>query len=110
MVGGDDFFVDLLFHHRRQQPRYVVVELKAGTFKSEHAGQLSFHLTTVDAQVRMAEDGPPRSRIADSWRPCRRNCKPACRASSKSSANWPATPPMRRIRIEEAPTPCTCTD
>lgn len=56
-VGGDDFFIDLLFYHLKLRC-YVVVELKAGPFKPEHAGQLSFYLSAVDAQVKAAEDAP----------------------------------------------------
>jgi hypothetical protein len=37
---------------------YVVIEIKAGKFKPEHAGQLSFYLTAVDAQVKAPEDAP----------------------------------------------------
>ena len=37
---------------------YVVVELKAGAFKPEHTGQLSFYLSAVDAQVKHADDNP----------------------------------------------------
>lgn len=55
-VGGDEFFIDLLFYHTRLK-RYVVVELKAGAFKPEHAGQLNFYLTAVDSQVKAADDG-----------------------------------------------------
>ena len=36
-VGGDEFFIDLLFYHTRLKC-YVVVELKATAFKPEHAG------------------------------------------------------------------------
>lgn len=56
-VGGDDFFIDLLFYHLKLRC-YVVVELKAGAFKPEHAGQLGFYLTAVDAQVKAEQDGP----------------------------------------------------
>ena len=56
-VGGDDFFIDLLFYHLKLRC-YVVVELKAGAFKPEHAGQLSFYLSAMDAQVRAEQDGP----------------------------------------------------
>lgn len=56
-VGGDDFFIDLLFYHLKLRC-YVVIELKAGTFKPEHAGQLSFYLTAVDAQMKAEHDGP----------------------------------------------------
>jgi predicted nuclease of restriction endonuclease-like (RecB) superfamily len=56
-VGGDDFFIDLLFYHLKLHC-YVVVELKAGAFKPEHTGQLSFYLSAVDSQVKAPEDGP----------------------------------------------------
>jgi predicted nuclease of restriction endonuclease-like (RecB) superfamily len=56
-VGGDDFFIDLLFYHLKLRC-YVVVELKAGAFKPEHAGQLSFYLSAVDAQMKASQDAP----------------------------------------------------
>jgi len=56
-VGGDDFFIDLLFYHLKLRC-YVVVELKAGEFKPEHAGQLSFYLSALDAQVKRDDDQP----------------------------------------------------
>jgi predicted nuclease of restriction endonuclease-like (RecB) superfamily len=57
VVGGDEFFIDLLFYHTRLKC-YVVVELKAQPFKPEHAGQLNFYLSAVDAQVKAADDKP----------------------------------------------------
>ena len=36
----------------------MVIELKAGKFKPEHLGQLSFYLTAVDAQIKHPQDGP----------------------------------------------------
>jgi len=56
-VGGDDFFIDLLFYHLKLRC-YVVVELKAGAFKPEHAGQLNFYLSAVDTQVKSENDSP----------------------------------------------------
>ncbi|MDE2252688.1 MAG: DUF1016 family protein [Betaproteobacteria bacterium] len=56
-VGGDEFFIDLLFYHLKLRC-YVVIELKGGKFKPEHLGQLSFYLTAVDAQVKHPQDGP----------------------------------------------------
>ncbi len=56
-VGGDDFYIDLLFYHLKLRC-YVVVELKAGAFKPEHAGQLSFYLSAVDAQMKASQDAP----------------------------------------------------
>ncbi len=56
-VGGDEFFIDLLFYHLKLRC-YVVIELKAGKFKPEHLGQLSFYLAAVDAQIKHPQDGP----------------------------------------------------
>lgn len=56
-VAGDEFFIDLLFYHLKLRC-YVVIEIKAGKFKPEHLGQLSFYLTAVDAQVKHPQDGP----------------------------------------------------
>ncbi|MFT5591140.1 MAG: putative nuclease of restriction endonuclease-like (RecB) superfamily [Bradyrhizobium sp.] len=56
-VGGDEFFIDLLFYHLKLRC-YVVIEIKGGKFKPEHLGQLSFYLTAVDAQVKHPQDGP----------------------------------------------------
>ncbi|UOP12427.1 PDDEXK nuclease domain-containing protein [Pseudomonas palleroniana] len=56
-VGGDEFFVDLLFYHLKLRC-YVVIELKAGKFKPEHLGKLSFYLAAVDAQLKHPQDGP----------------------------------------------------
>lgn len=56
-VGGDDFFLDLLFYHLKLHC-YVVVELKAGPFKPEHTGQLGFYLSAVDSQMKAEHDNP----------------------------------------------------
>jgi predicted nuclease of restriction endonuclease-like (RecB) superfamily len=56
-VGGDEFFIDLLFYHLKLRC-YVVIELKGGKFKPEHLGQLGFYLTAVDRQIKSEHDGP----------------------------------------------------
>lgn len=56
-VGGDEFFIDLLFYHLKLRC-YVVVELKATQFKPEYAGQLNFYLSAVDAQLKSEADQP----------------------------------------------------
>ena len=56
-VGGDDFFIDLLFYHLKLRC-YIVIELKAGDFKPEHLGQLGFYLTAVDRQIKAEQDQP----------------------------------------------------
>ncbi|KAA1421910.1 DUF1016 domain-containing protein [Nocardioides humilatus] len=56
-VGGDDFFVDLLFYHLKLHC-YVAIEIKAGKFKPGDLGQLGFYMTAIDAQVKDDIDGP----------------------------------------------------
>ena len=56
-VGESEFFIDLLFYHTRLKC-YVVVELKATEFKPEHAGQLNFYLSAVDAEIKASDDKP----------------------------------------------------
>lgn len=56
-VGGQDFYLDLLFYHLKLRC-YVVIELKATDFTPEHAGKLSFYLTAVDRQIKTEQDNP----------------------------------------------------
>ena len=56
-VGGDDFYIDLLFYNLNLRC-YVVIELKTGEFKPEYAGKLNFYLSAVDAQLRTEHDAP----------------------------------------------------
>ena len=50
-VGGQEFFIDLLFYHLELR-RYVVVELKANSFKPEYAGQIGFYVTAIDKTLK----------------------------------------------------------
>lgn len=56
-VGGDDFYIDLLFYNAHLHC-YVVVELKTIKFKPEHIGQLKFYVTAVNKQLRTEGDTP----------------------------------------------------
>lgn len=56
-VGGEDFFLDLLFYHLKLRC-YMVIELKTGEFKPEHAGKLNFYLSAVDSLVKGPQDNP----------------------------------------------------
>lgn len=56
-VGDSEYFLDMLFYHLDLRC-FVVVELKAGKFKPEHAGKLNFYLSAVDAQMRRPGDNP----------------------------------------------------
>ena len=55
IVGGQEFFIDLLFYHLELR-RYVVVELKASSFKPEYTGQIGFYVTAVDEQLKKEHD------------------------------------------------------
>lgn len=57
IVGGDDFFIDLLFYHL-QLRCYVVVELKADKLKPGDIGQLDFYLAAVDGEIKREDDAP----------------------------------------------------
>ena len=56
-VGGDDFYIDLLFYNLNLRC-YVVIELKTGEFKPEYAGQLNFYLSAVDDILKKEQDSP----------------------------------------------------
>jgi hypothetical protein len=57
VVGGREFFLDLLFYHKRLRC-WVVLDLKTGAFEPEYAGKMHFYLNAVDAQLRDAFDHP----------------------------------------------------
>jgi uncharacterized protein (DUF2267 family) len=56
-VGGQDFYLDLLFYHLHLRC-FVVVELKIEEFKPEFAGKMNFYLSAIDSQLRHADDAP----------------------------------------------------
>lgn len=56
-VGGQDFYLDLLFYHLRLRA-YVVIELKVTEFKPEYAGKMNFYLSAVDDLLRHKGDQP----------------------------------------------------
>ncbi|MCL4852483.1 MAG: DUF1016 family protein [Bryobacteraceae bacterium] len=56
-VGGEDYYVDLLFYHTRLHC-YVVIDLKVEKFKPEFAGKMQFYLSAVDDLIRHPDDQP----------------------------------------------------
>jgi predicted nuclease of restriction endonuclease-like (RecB) superfamily len=56
-VGGQDYYLDLLFYHLRLRC-FVVIELKIEDFKPEFAGKMNFYLSAVDDQLRHPNDQP----------------------------------------------------
>ena len=56
-VGGEDYYLDLLFYHLRLRC-FVVIDLKARPFKPEDAGKMNFYLSAVDDLLRHPDDKP----------------------------------------------------
>ena len=56
-LEGEDYYLDLLFYHVKLKC-YVVIELKTGKFKPEHAGKMNFYLNLMDRQVKDKSDNP----------------------------------------------------
>jgi len=57
-VGGDDFYIDLLFFNWTQS-RFVVIELKIGRFQPEYVGKLGFYVAWVDDNLRAHDRHAP---------------------------------------------------
>ena len=56
-VGGDDFYIDLLFYHLSLRC-YVVVELKACEFEPGFISQLNMYVNAVNRLLRHPDDKP----------------------------------------------------
>lgn len=56
-VGNTDFWIDLLFFNR-ELACLVAIELKVGSFKPEHLGQLEFYLEALDSDVKKENENP----------------------------------------------------
>ena len=57
-VGGDDFYLDLLFYHRHLR-RLVAVELKLEKFQPAHKGQMELYLRWLDKYDRAVGEESP---------------------------------------------------
>ncbi len=57
-LDGDDYYIDLLFYHRRLR-RLVVIELKIGEFKPADSGQVELYLRWLDRHERQPGEEAP---------------------------------------------------
>ncbi|MDA8139600.1 MAG: PDDEXK nuclease domain-containing protein [Desulfobacteraceae bacterium] len=57
-VDSDDYYIDLLFFHRKLR-RLVAIELKLGDFKPADKGQMELYLRWLDKNERQANEEPP---------------------------------------------------
>ena len=58
VIDGEDFYLDLLFYHRRLR-RLVLVELKLGNFQAADYGQTQLYLRWLDRHERQPGEDPP---------------------------------------------------
>jgi len=56
-VGGDDFYLDLLFYHLKLRC-FIVIDLKMKKFTPEDAGKMNFYLSAVDSLMKHPTDAP----------------------------------------------------
>jgi len=56
-LGGDDFYIDLLFYHLKLRC-YVVIELKTSEFSPSHVGQLNLYQNVVNKVLCHPDDKP----------------------------------------------------
>ena len=56
-MGGDDFYIDLLFYHLKLRC-YVVVELKSGEFQPGYVSKLNMYLNVVNDTMLHPNDQP----------------------------------------------------
>ena len=66
-VDGEDYYIDLLFYHRRMH-RLVVIELKLGKFKPAHKGQVELYLRWLEKNEMHDEEEPPLGLILCTWK------------------------------------------
>lgn len=56
-LEGQEFFIDLLFYHRRLKS-LIAVELKVSEFIPEYIGKMQFYLSVLDDTVRLKGENP----------------------------------------------------
>jgi predicted nuclease of restriction endonuclease-like (RecB) superfamily len=56
-VGGQDFYIDLLFYHHRLRCM-VAIDLKMEDFQPEFLGKMNFYLSALDEMLRHPDDQP----------------------------------------------------
>jgi predicted nuclease of restriction endonuclease-like (RecB) superfamily len=57
-IDSDDFYLDLLFYHRRLK-RLIAIDLKLGDFKAEYKGQMELYLRWLAKYEQQPGEDPP---------------------------------------------------
>lgn len=58
IIDGEDFYLDLLFYHRKLK-RLIAIELKLGKFKAAYKGQMELYLRWLDKNEKQAGEETP---------------------------------------------------
>ncbi len=58
IIDGEDFYLDLLFYHRRLH-RLIAVDLKLGRFKAQYKGQMELYLRWLEENEKQAGEKTP---------------------------------------------------
>ncbi|MEM6770933.1 MAG: PDDEXK nuclease domain-containing protein, partial [Bacteroidota bacterium] len=58
IIDGNDFYLDLLFYHRKLR-RLVAIELKIGPFEAAHKGQMELYLKWLNRYERQEGEEAP---------------------------------------------------
>ena len=58
IIDGEDFYLDLLFYHRRLH-RLIAIDLKLGRFKAQYKGQMELYLRWLEQnEMEPGEETP----------------------------------------------------
>ena len=58
IIDGEDFYLDLLFYHRRLH-RLIAIDLKLGRFKAQYKGQMELSLRWLEKyEMELGEESP----------------------------------------------------
>lgn len=57
-VDNEDYYIDLLFYHRRLRC-FVVIDLKLGKFRADYKGQMDFYLRYIEKYEMLEDENPP---------------------------------------------------
>jgi hypothetical protein len=58
IIDGEDFYLDLLFFHRKLK-RLVAIELKVGKFKASYKGQMELYLKWLNKYDKQEGENTP---------------------------------------------------
>lgn len=58
IIDGEDFYLDLLFYHRRLH-RLIAIDLKLGKFKAQYKGQMELYLRWLEAHEMEPDEEQP---------------------------------------------------